>query len=116
VADGEASLQSGVLLLSRLAWLLRSSQGTFLEHALQVQLAPTSDSSDSSSPSRSSRGAASKPTHTHHHQQYMTSLEQLQSAFDIADTDGDGVVTFAEAMEVSQSRAIPVQCCIVILR
>jgi hypothetical protein len=105
VAAGEASLQSGLLLLSRLAWLLRTSQGTFLEFALQTQQAP------SSPPSSSPRDASLAPTeahayhhhhHHHHHQQYMTSLEQLQSAFDIADTDGDGIISFAEATEVSR--------------
>ena len=95
--DGESSLQSAVLLLTRLAWLLRSSQGTFLEYSLQMQqgarnnMAPTSP-----------RGALSNFTsvHMNSHQQYMTSLDQLQSAFDIADTDGDGIITFDEAVEV----------------
>ena len=31
---------------------------------------------------------------------YYTSYDQLQSAFDIADSDGDGLITFWEAIEV----------------
>ena len=114
MCDGEAALQSGLLLLSRLAWLLRTPQGAFLECSLLVQQPPSSASVRSSnSPRGEGEGvsiAKQSPAHhlhqhQHHHQQYMTSLEQLQSAFDIADTDGDGVITFAEAMEVGRFRS-----------
>lgn len=115
VWDGEAALQSGLLLLSRLAWLLHTPQGAFLQDSLSLQAQQQQAQPLSPSGSGSPRGTPHLHHH-HHHQQYMTSLEQLQSAFDIADTDGDGVISFAEAMEVSDigdSRVYMAECVLI---
>ena len=67
--DDDNALLSGLLIVGRLAWLLKS-KGGFFEDAL-VPLSVTKDTTSF---------------------EYI-SEEQLKSAFEIADTDGDGVVT-----------------------
>ena len=67
--DDDNALLSGLLIVGRLAWLLKS-KGGFFEDAL-VPMSVTRDTISF---------------------EYI-SEEQLKSAFEIADTDGDGVVT-----------------------
>ena len=76
------------LLLGRLCWLLKIN-GSFIERSLGV--------------AKASRSAVSKrPLHRQDSaSSYFTSYGQLQSAFDIADSDGDGFITYEEAVEVN---------------
>lgn len=83
--SGDCALTTGLLLLGRFAWLLKI-RGRFLEDALS--------SSVSQSDSHSIQSCD------------LTSEEQLRSAFEIADTDGDGIVTYSEALEAIQALAI----------
>lgn len=82
-----APLMSGMLIVGRLAWLLKI-RGRFIEEAL-VQ----------SSRVKFDRGGAFASSISAD----LSSEEQLRSAFEIADTDGDGVVTNAEAVEAIQA-------------
>jgi len=79
--EAKDKLASGLLLIGRLAWLLKI-RGGFLEETLSV-------------PSSLSTAAAQ-----------LTTEDQLRSAFEIADTDGDGVVTYSEAVEAVQALAV----------
>lgn len=81
------ALMTGLLVLGRLASLLKV-KGRFLEDALSPL--PASHSSTA---------------HSYRSGDY-TSEEQLRSAFEIADTDGDGVVTYNEALEAIQALAV----------
>lgn len=74
------------MFLSRLIWLFRSPSGEFLSKVLNCSTSQL------------------KSLARHHHQyQYMTTIEQIQSAFDIADTDGDGYLNWSEAIEAVQA-------------
>ena len=91
-----SSVLSGVLIINRLCWLMRV-RGRFLDEAigksnplLRSQSSNTLEDVTTNSNSRDM---------SHH----FITLEQLRSAFDIADTDGDGVVTFEEALEVKRN-------------
>ena len=90
-------MQNCILLIHRITWLLQTESGHFLQTALELSTPTTKlSTSGEAVDSRSHTGGYSGVTG-----QYMTTIEQLQSAFDIADTDGDGLVTFDEALEVS---------------
>lgn len=95
-----ARLHHAVVMLGRLAWKLQTYQGDFMRTAI---------ASSSSAASRRTEGsgnvssADSENTSTAAGGVYMTSLEQLVAAFDIADTDGDGYITYDEAVEVYKS-------------
>jgi hypothetical protein len=82
-----APLLSGLLLIGRVCWLLKI-KGRFVEDALM--LGDTSANSVSS-------------------QRYdLCSEDQFISACEIADTDGDGVLTYTEAVEVNIQASFPV--------
>lgn len=87
-----AALSSGLLLLGRLAWLLKV-RGRFLEDAL----ASHGLGADKSGNTQAQLGAARYD---------LSSEDQVRSAFEIADTDGDGVVTYSEAVEAVQALAV----------
>ena len=72
-----SSILSGALIVGRIAWLLKIN-GKFVERAF---LASTRD-----------LGQASRE---------IVSESQLFSAFEIADTNGDSIVTLSEAIEVT---------------
>lgn len=82
-------LLSGTLLIGRIAWLLKI-RGRFFEDALL----PLSHSSNN-------QGINNSPII-----EQFTSEEQMKSAFEIADTDGDGYVTYNEAIEAIQALAL----------
>lgn len=79
--EAKDKLAAGLLFVGRLAWLLKI-RGGFLEETLSVP------------PSLSTAAAQ------------LTTEDQLRSAFEIADTDGDGVVTYSEAVEAVQALAV----------
>jgi len=85
-AAARNALMTGLLVLGRLASLLKI-RGRFLEEALSP-LPPKAST-----------------TQTYRSCDF-TSEEQLRSAFEIADTDGDGVVTYHEALEALQALAV----------
>lgn len=104
------SLLTSVLLLGRLAWLFKI-RGSFLEYALQPRAANWHSSSmDASSSGANLRGVALsggasfnasfavrvKPSR----QSALANEDQFRSAFEIADTNGDGVLSYQEALEV----------------
>lgn len=78
-------LLNGVHFLIRFVWLLRSSSGDFLSRVLN------------------SSTVHLKSLSRHQHYQYMTTIEQIISAFDIADTDGDGSLNWNEALEAVEA-------------
>ncbi len=82
----KAAFLDAQLLLGRFCWLLKIN-GSFIERSLGVAAAP-----QSASPQRQA--------HRQDSSSYFTSYGQLQSAFDIADSDGDGFITYEEAVEV----------------
>ena len=78
-AEGKTCILNAALLLGRLAWLLKIN-GRFIADALQpIQGAVGNDS---------------------------ISDDQLFSAFEIADTNGDGLVTVTEATEALQALSL----------
>lgn len=79
----DVSIASGLLLLGRVAWLFRI-RSSFLEYALELN---ASDSKTSIAFE-------------------LNSEDQFRSAFEIADTDGDGVLTYLEALEAIQALAV----------
>ena len=86
-------LMSGLLIVGRLAWLLKI-RGRFIEEALvQASVRSSQNKQGSSSAIDSSINSSNAD---------LSSEEQLLSAFEIADTDGDGIVTNAEAIEAIQ--------------
>ena len=86
-SDDNSAAMAGLLLIGRLAWLLKI-RGKFFEEAL-VSL-PLSQ----------------ELTRFQDRSAEYTSDDQLRSAFEIADTDGDGVVTCSEALEAAQALAV----------
>lgn len=90
---GAQRLLSGLLLVGRLAWLLKI-RGRFLDVAL---VAPGVAVASSSGGSASVGGT--QPSD-------LSSEDQLRSALEIADTNGDGVVTYSEAVEAVQALAV----------
>lgn len=105
------SLLSGVLFLGRLAWLFKI-RGAFLEYALQPRAAnwrtPSVDASSSGANLRSISGPIVGANNQSFlvrvqdgRQGAMCTEDQFRSAFEIADTNGDGVLSYQEALEVS---------------
>ena len=88
--DNSAALLSGLLLVGRLAWLLKI-RGRFVEEALAPARADCQTGAD-----------APLPTATYD----IVSLDQLRSAFEIADTNGDGVLTYLEAVDAVQALTV----------
>lgn len=84
---GLRSLVSGQLLIGRIAWLMKI-RGRFLEDALV--------SSFDKSCSNELSGGTSDLLHDYD----LITEDQLMSAFEIADTNGDGVMTYDEAIDV----------------
>lgn len=88
--DKIASVVSGLLFTGRLAWLMKI-RGRFLEHALEAPAVSTD----------------SVMMQAESLQEYDLSTEdQLMSAFEIADTNGDGVLTYTESLEAIQALAV----------
>jgi len=81
----DSSLLSGLLLVGRVAWLIRI-RGGFLQYVLELQ-----------TPGSSEGGTG---------EEGVVSEEQVRSAFEIADTDGDGLLTYSEALEAIQALAV----------
>ena len=96
----------GLALLGRICWLLKI-RGRFLEDALTpitFTTAPHGEGSASRTSSHSSSsGDAVGPLSQHQHRFELSSEDQLVSACEIADTNGDGILTFSEAVEVRLS-------------
>lgn len=90
-------LMSGLLIVGRLAWLLKI-RGRFIEEALVQSSVRSSQNKQGSSSAIDSSINSSNAD--------LSSEEQLLSAFEIADTDGDGIVTNAEAIEAIQALSI----------
>lgn len=114
----DQSLLSSLLFIGRLAWLFKL-RGNFLEYALQPRSANwRSDSVDASSSGVNLRGGAGSNSNANsfigtvktHRKTAMNNEDQFKSAFEIADTNGDGVVSYAEALEVSQIVATLISC------
>ncbi len=91
-------LMSGLLIVGRLAWLLKI-RGRFIEEAL-VQ------SSGRSPQGKSMMDSGSSSISSNINMADLSTEEQLLSAFEIADTDGDGIVTNAEAIEAIQALSV----------
>ena len=87
-------LSSGLLLLGRFAWLLKI-RGRFLDEALASHGLGADKSGISSSGAQ--LGTARYD---------LSSEDQVRSAFEIADTDGDGIVTYSEAVEAVQALTV----------
>lgn len=110
------SLLSSLLFLGRVSWLFKI-RGTFLEYALQPKAAllqahggagGSGLGSASVDPGASSgnvlRGRSNSMSASFRGQPQQggasVNEDQFRSAFEIADTNGDGVLSFAEAVEV----------------
>ena len=78
---------NGLLVIGRFAWMLRTRGGLLSVH-LSIK-----------NGIHSSTSASSMNYH-------LTSEQQLRSAFDIADANGDGCLTFVEALEAIQALSI----------
>ena len=78
--------------MGRLAWLMKI-KGRFLEDALEFSVASTNLES---LPGESKYSNHSSVLHFQ-----LSTDEQLKSACEIADTDGDGILTYQEAIEVA---------------
>jgi hypothetical protein len=88
--DHSAALLSGLLLVGRLAWLLKI-RGRFVEEALAPARADPGNGAD-----------APAPATTYD----IVSEDQMRSAFEIADTNGDGVLTYMEAVDAVQALTV----------
>lgn len=77
-------LEDALLVLGRFCWLLRVG-GTGIATALKF---------GSADAARTASAAGAREAI------YYSSFSQLQSAFEIADGDGDGLLNYAEAVEV----------------
>ena len=86
-----------LLLLGRFSWLLKIN-GSFLVASLSCNISVSSSKLiDTNSSTSFLDGDVDMK---HDNVTYYTSYDQLQSAFDIADSDGDGLITYSEALEV----------------
>ena len=116
-------LLSGLLLVGRLAWLLKI-RGRFVEEALSPSLTGSTagvgvgigagnpsahtahDHSNGSHLSAAVNNYNSAAANNHNSGLYI-SEDQMRSAFEIADTNGDGVLTYAEAIDAIQVTPLP---------
>lgn len=93
-SDGDVINLSSIVvaqaLISRVAWLLGSREHILSK--LMMTVPSTSGSASGSARTSSSRGGSSR--------HLALSVRQIQSAFEIADTNGDGLVSLSEAKEV----------------
>jgi hypothetical protein len=99
----DRSLLCGLLLVGRLSWLLQS-RGSFLVTAIRPPKVQqqTHTSNGNSHASLASGTMAGWDGEEHRENKLnVNSEDQFQSAFEIVDADGDGVITFEEAVEVS---------------
>jgi len=113
---GDHTLLSSLLFLGRLAWLFKI-RGSFLDFALQPKAALLSSSQQLSLASSSADVSASshnvlraRSNSINHNSSFRVggsngagggnNEDQFRSAFEIADTNGDGVLSYAEAIEV----------------
>ena len=105
-------LLSGLLLVGRLAWLLKI-RGRFVEEALSPSLTGNTTGAGAGTGAGTGVGATANQDHTNsgHHTTAVNnsnnsglyiSEDQMRSAFEIADTNGDGVLTYAEAIDAIQ--------------
>ena len=101
-------LLSGLLLVGRLAWLLKI-RGRFVEEALSPSL--TGNTTGAGAGTGASATANQDHSNSGHHTAAVNnsnnsglyiSEDQMRSAFEIADTNGDGVLTYAEAIDAIQ--------------
>ena len=102
----DRSLLCGLLLVGRLSWLLQS-RGSFLIAAIQPPFIAHAGSAVSESGSGSGvfAGGATVGLGGEEHRENkfnVNSEDQFQSAFEIVDADGDGVISFEEAVEVAK--------------
>ena len=114
-------LLSGLLLVGRLAWLLKI-RGRFVEEALSPSLTGSTvgvgvgagnpsvhtahDHSNGSHLSAAVNNYNSAAANNHNSGLYI-SEDQMRSAFEIADTNGDGMLTYAEAIDAIQVTPLP---------
>lgn len=114
---GDHNLLSSLLFLGRVSWLFKI-RGTFLDYALEARGGScggsaggagglSSSSHDHNASGQSLRGGAQVDTNASFIGAVRvaplsgTSKEdQFRSAFEIADTNGDGVLSYSEAIEV----------------
>ncbi len=89
-------VNDSLLLLGRFCWLLKIN-GNPIINALSTKPVSNKYHVDQHD-DYSNHNSASYDNNN----LYYTSYEQLQSAFDIADSDGDGKITYWEATEVIQ--------------
>ena len=89
-------LLSGLLLVGRLAWLLKI-RGRFVEEALSPSLTGSTTPSTQATPDHTHNAAVNN-----NNSGLYISEDQMRSAFEIADTNGDGVLTYAEAIDAIQ--------------
>jgi hypothetical protein len=93
-------LLSGLLLVGRLAWLLKI-RGRFVEEALSPSLTGSTTPSAQTTQDNTNSGHLHAVANNHNSGLYI-SEDQMRSAFEIADTNGDGVLTYAEAIDAIQ--------------
>eukprot|EP00953_Heterococcus_sp_UTEX-ZZ885_P010728 6256-Heterococcus_DN1.PRE.7 len=80
ISNSTSSSVDAVLLIGRIAWLLLGKRGTTLKQSLQPPATATTTSGT----------------------QGCVGMDQLEAAFEIADTDGDGVLDTSEIQEALQ--------------
>lgn len=111
----DKSLLTALLLLGRLAWLLQTRCG-FLEYALQppnnsTTTAHLTDTNTSTTSTTSTTPITGNNKHNasfigmskatgQQHRSLLSTEDQFRSAFEIADSNGDGILSFSEALEV----------------
>ena len=121
---GDHTLLSSLLFLGRLAWLFKI-RGNFLDFALQPKAALLSTTHQMNLASGSvDVGASShnvlraRSNSMNHNSSFRVggssgaggggnNEDQFRSAFEIADTNGDGVLSYAEAIEVNSYLPAP---------
>eukprot|EP01041_Mallomonas_annulata_P004930 gene4930-9831_t len=94
MSEEQCSVLYGLNLISRVCWLLQV-RGRFLDDTLDL---PTKEG-------EAAMESRSKMLQANSNSQYV-SEEQLRSAFEIVDTDGDGILSFQEATEALQAVAV----------
>jgi hypothetical protein len=93
---GDQCLLSATLIIGRLCWLFKV-RGDFLERSLDHLRSPSSNTSTSTSTSTSTAAVSGS---SRSGSGFKIDEDQLRSAFEIADTNGDGVLSYLEVLEV----------------
>jgi hypothetical protein len=96
---GDQCLLSATLIIGRLCWLFKV-RGDFLERSLEHLRSPSSNTSISTSTAAVSANHSGSSGSSRSGSGFKIDEDQLRSAFEIADTNGDGVLSYLEVLEV----------------